>query len=103
AATSAEDNRVSTAEDGAAAVKQAQQAKALANAALADATKPRDTTTLEQTLADAKTALDQARADYAEADASIGTKVPSGEIVFIPVLPSTVTDVSAALGNPAND
>ena len=39
--------------------------------------------------------------DLNSADAAIGTRVPAGEVVFVPALPLTVTEVGATPGGVA--
>ena len=91
-------NQAAVYEQGKADVVGATNAKVLAEAQLADATKPPDTTAAQQAVTDAQAALDRANQEHANADARIGTRLPSGEIVFVPALPSTVTTVTATVG-----
>ncbi len=97
-------NRDAVAAQGAADVTAAQNTKTLAQAQLYEAQKAPDTTAQQQAVADAQEAFDQANLDYLAADTAIGTKLPAGEILFVPTLPSTVTAVNTSVGAaPAND
>ena len=96
--TNAVANRDTVAAQGVADVTAATNAKVLAEAQLNDALKPPDTTAAQQAVTDAQAAYDQANLDYLAADASIGTKLPAGEILFVPSLPSNVTAVAAVVG-----
>jgi len=103
ALSDAQNAKLDTGEAGSASVVAAQQAKALAKANLDDATRPKDTTDQQQAVTDATAALAQAQIDLADTDALIGTRIPAGEVVFIPSLPSTVTEVTGTLGGPTTD
>lgn len=96
--TNAVANRDSVAAQGIADVTAATNAKVLAEAQLNDALKPPDTSVAQQAVDDAQEAYDRANLDYLAADASIGTKLPAGEILFVPSLPSNVTAVAAIVG-----
>jgi peptidoglycan hydrolase-like protein with peptidoglycan-binding domain len=87
-----------TAQRGQAAIKDAQDALALARLELNDLDKPRDTTTLTDAVNAANEQADASRVSLAEMEAAVGTVVPAGEVVFLPVLPTTVTEVAATLG-----
>jgi peptidoglycan hydrolase-like protein with peptidoglycan-binding domain len=91
-------NQTSVAQRGQSAVKDAEDALALAQVELKDLDKPRDTTTLKDAVNAATEQADASRTALAELEATIGTIVPAGEVVFLPVLPTTVTEVDAALG-----
>lgn len=97
------DNQADVGEQGNTSVVIAQQANALAIANLADATTPEDTTNLEQSARDAIDALAAAQNDLAELEARVGTRVPAGEIIFVPALPATVTEVSGIPGGPPTE
>ena len=47
--------------------------------------------------------LDQARADLMVEQSQVGTKMPSGEMVFLPSLPTTLTEVAAVAGKAPAD
>ena len=79
-------------------IKAARDRLALAQAAIADASKPPDTSGLQQALTASQEAWNQANADVALADAEIGTTVPAGEMVFVPLLPTNVTNVAVTAG-----
>jgi peptidoglycan hydrolase-like protein with peptidoglycan-binding domain len=91
-------NQTTVAQRGQSAVKDAQDALALARLELKDLDKPRDTTTLTDAVNAATEQADASRAALAELEALVGTIVPAGEVVFLPVLPTTVTEINATLG-----
>jgi multidrug efflux pump subunit AcrA (membrane-fusion protein) len=95
--------KTATAAEGTAAVKLARDARALAEAQLADGTKAPDTSAAQRAVDDANAALTQATTDLADTEAQTGIRVPAGEIVFVPTLPSTVTAVDAVVGGPATE
>lgn len=92
-----------TASNGAAAVTAAQNELALAEAQLRDATAPADTATRREAVNSATQTLAEARADLAELEATAGLRIAAGEIVFLPILPSTVTEVFTSLGGAATE
>jgi multidrug efflux pump subunit AcrA (membrane-fusion protein) len=97
-------NQTGVAQRGQSAVKDADDALALARVELTDLDKPRDTTTLKDAVSAATEQAESSRAALSELEATVGTIVPAGEVVFLPVLPTTVTEVNAALGAvPATD
>jgi len=75
-------------------VKAAKDALALAQLELSDAQKPADTTSLKDAVTAAQAVLAQAQADLAVVQKESGTKFPAGEMVFVPLLPSTITSVN---------
>lgn len=98
ALASATAQKTATAAEGTTAVKQAKDARALAEAQLADATKAPDTSAQQRALDDATANLAEATADLAETEAAVGIRIPAGELVFAPTLPSTVTSVEGIVG-----
>ncbi len=85
--------------NGVKSVKQAKDALVIAQARFAELAKPADTTSLVEAVAAAQGLLDQAKFDRLAAQIESGTKFPSGEMVFLPVLPSTVTAVAVKPGD----
>lgn len=81
-----------------AAVSAAEDTLELAELQLAEAEEPPDVSAEIATMEAANEGLERARIELAEADAAIGTKVAAGEVVFVPNLPLTVTDVAATAG-----
>jgi Putative peptidoglycan binding domain len=89
--------------NGETAVISAQNSLVLAEAQLREATAPPDTSLRRQAVATATAGRDQARADLATLEATAGLRIAPGEIVFLPILPSNVTQVAATLGGPATN
>ncbi|MET0458132.1 MAG: peptidoglycan-binding domain-containing protein, partial [Ilumatobacteraceae bacterium] len=89
------------AQQGRTAVQEAVDAQVLADARLAETATTPDTEAEQAALAAANVALWDATIDLNTADAEIGTKVPAGEVVFVPALPLTVTEVAATPGGAA--
>lgn len=87
-----------TAQAGAAAVRQAEDARELAELQLAEALEPPDTASVQEAIDAAAVELWNAAVDLNDAEAEIGTRVPAGEVVFVPSLPLTVTDVAVTRG-----
>jgi peptidoglycan hydrolase-like protein with peptidoglycan-binding domain len=88
----------SVAKQGDRDVRAARDALALAQASINDANRPPDTTALSEAVVATQAALDQANADLYTAEGEIGTTVPAGEMVFVPLLPTNVTNVAAVIG-----
>jgi Putative peptidoglycan binding domain len=86
------------AEAGTAAVAQAEDALALARAQLAELDKPKDTKALKDGVTAAQQQVDEAKVTLASLEAKIGSVVPAGEVVFLPTLPTSLTQVDAQLG-----
>lgn len=82
-------------------VKDAKDTLALARTRLSDLDKPADTTSLRDAVTAAQAVLDTANADRFALQLETGTKVPAGEIVFLPILPSTITSVTVKAGDAA--
>ncbi len=68
-----------------------------------DLNKPADTTSLSEAVTAAQAVLDQANADRFVLELESGTKLPAGEVVFLPILPSTITSVSRLGGRHRTD
>ena len=103
ALSSAESEQASVAERGTDAIRVAVDARELAEAELAEAQRPPDTSAAQQALDDARLALDAARVEYEGVAGATGTRLPPGEVVFVSRLPSTVTEVTVVVGAPATD
>ena len=71
----------------------------IAQAQLNEGTTAADTDPLAQAVTAAETALTTAQTELAELEASAGTRISPGEIVFAPVLPATMTETYLALGS----
>jgi multidrug efflux pump subunit AcrA (membrane-fusion protein) len=99
----AQAQQTAIAAQGEADIRSARDAKALADAQLTEALKAPDTTAAQRARDDAAAALVQAQADYDSALALSGTRLPAGEMVFVPTLPSTITEVAVVAGGPAAD
>ena len=99
-ATSARDQ---TATDAAKEVKAAQEAADLAELQYADAVAPKDVRILQANVRTAQEAVVQANRDLATIQTAIGTKVPVGEILYLPTLPTTITQVDAVAGKAPAD
>ena len=91
------------ASNGSAAITAAQNDSALAAARLREANAPANTTARRDAVASATQALVEARTDLAELEATAGLRIAAGEIVFLPILPSTVTQVFTGLGGAATE
>jgi tetratricopeptide (TPR) repeat protein len=96
-------NRDQAAVDGAKEVKTAQDAQALAELQYAEAVAPKDTQMLREAVKTAQDSLKQANQDLAAVQADVGTKMPAGEMIFLPSLPTTITSVSTVAGQAPAD
>ena len=90
-----------TATAGDAAVRAARDARDLADLQLREANEPADTSAAREAFDASQVELWTAAVELQEAEDEIGTRVPAGEVVFVPSLPLTVTDVAVAPGGPA--
>jgi peptidoglycan hydrolase-like protein with peptidoglycan-binding domain len=95
--------RDTTAVETAAEVKRAKDGLVLAEATYAEAIAPKDVSAARASVTSAQERLDQARADLLIEQSQVGTKMPSGEMVFLPVLPTTITEVAAQRGKAPSD
>lgn len=84
-------------------VRAATDAEQLARAQLAEAKSPIDTAPEQANLAAATKAATEAVAQLTDARAAAGLRVSPGEILFLPVLPTTVTEIHVALGFAVTD
>ena len=81
------------------AVTDAQFNLQLAEAQFTEANTSGDTTLLNEAVANAQADLDTATANLGALQAATGTRISPGEIVFVPLLPSNVTESFATLGS----
>jgi Putative peptidoglycan binding domain len=100
--TTAKNNEPTIAANGSGAVQSARDALTLAELQLREATAPVNNTEGRAAVDSAAAALLQAQVDRDTLAATIGLRVSPGEIVFLPILPSTVTQVTGTLGGLAN-
>lgn len=96
--TAAETQRAATAAEGTASIGLAKDARALAEAQLADGTTAPDTTAQQRALDDATARLSEATVELTATEEEIGIRIPAGELAFVPALPSQVTSVEGAVG-----
>ena len=82
-----------------AAIGDAEVQLRIAEAQYREATQAGDTTALEEAVTAAEAALTTVRADLVTLEAAAGTRISPGEIVFAPVLPSTLTESYVTLGS----
>jgi len=84
---------------GAANVKSARDAVALAEAQQRDATAAVDTSSLSAAVDAATKNVERAQIELVTAEAAAGPRLSPGEIVFVPTLPSAVTDLVYGMGD----
>jgi hypothetical protein len=80
-------------------VRQAQASLDIAQARLVEVNQPPDRTLLSRSLDAAKEELTEARGDLASLEATVGTWIPAGEIVFLERVPVRVDRVAVVLGS----
>lgn len=95
-------NREGVAAQGDTSIQEAVDASALADARLADAAKSPQLTNEQSAVDAANRTLWDATVELQAAEAEIGTRVPAGELVFLPTLPLTVTEVTSSPGGAAS-
>jgi hypothetical protein len=95
--------RDTTANDMFLEVKRAADALVLAEATYAEALAPKDVSAARTAVTSAEERVDQARADLVLEQAQVGTKMPAGEMIFLPSLPTTVTEVAVETGKAPTD
>lgn len=96
-------DRDATAVEVAAAIDAANDALLLAQATYDEAVAPKDTSAAGDAVMTAQQVLDQARADLMIQQSQVGTKMPAGEMVFLPTLPTTITEVGVVQGKAPAD
>ncbi len=75
----------------------------LARLQLAEATAPADTSAEQAAVDQAQTTLDAANADLAQLEATVGVRISPGELLFVPITPTNVTELYVVPGSPATD
>lgn len=101
--TNATTQQASTRSQGERSVSDANDALALSRAQLADLEKPADTAPLQAIVTQATAARDEAATEVFTVEVAVGTKLPAGEVVFLPTVPTQVTDVSTTVGSTVSD
>ena len=91
-------DRDNAALEGAVALKQAQDALLLAQLSFDEAVAPKDSSLASDAVSAAEQQLGQAYTDLVQVQSDVGTKLPAGEVIFVPALPSTITSVSSEAG-----
>lgn len=91
-------DQTATAADGVKSVQLANEALLLAQITYNEATAPKDTTQQADAVTAAQAVLTQAVKDLGAAETDAGTKMPAGEMIFLPSLPTTITEVTAVAG-----
>jgi multidrug efflux pump subunit AcrA (membrane-fusion protein) len=86
------------AQEGQAAIRQARDQVAIAEAQLREATTPGSTQAEQAALAAARRQLTEARAELAALQAGLGVALPAAEVAFVPRLPARVDEVKAQRG-----
>ncbi len=95
--------QTTTKNQGDTAIVDARDALELARAELIDLQKPADTAPLQESVKQAQAVVDQTTSELFLIEAEVGTKVPAGEVVFLPTLPTNVTNLSATVGSTVTD
>ncbi len=75
----------------------------LARLQLNEATAPVDTSTEQAAVEKAQTNLDAATADLLRLEASVGVRVSPGELLFVPITPTNVTEMYVVPGSATTD
>lgn len=91
-------DQTTTAAEGIKAVQQAGEALLLAQLTYDEAVAPKDTDQQHDALDAATAQLAQAMTDQLDAETAAGTKMPAGEMIFLPSMPTTITAVTAIAG-----
>lgn len=91
-------DQATTAAEGVKAVQTANEALLLAQVTYNEAVAPKDTAQQRDALDAAQAQLAQAMTDQLNAETEAGTKMPAGEMIFLPSLPTTITEVTAVAG-----
>lgn len=95
--------RDQTAIDAARDVRSAENALAVAELTYNETITPKDTASLQAAVQLAGENLLQVTKDLDEIRAEVGTKMPAGQMIFLPSLPTTITEVSAEAGKAPAD
>ena len=97
------DNQAATETRVAAEVEAARANLELARLQLAEATEPVDTSAEQAAVDQAQQNLDSATADLQQLEAIVGLRVSPGELLFVPITPTNVTELYVVPGSPATD
>ena len=95
--------RDQTALDADAAIATAADALLLAQLTYNEAVAPKDVSLADDAVDAAVALLDQAAVELFTVASQVGTKMPAGEMIFLPSLPTTITQVSAEAGKQPAD
>ncbi len=96
-------NQEAVQSQGAADLKSAIDNRTLQRLQYDESTAPADTAAAQAAVAQADANVIAARDDLAVLDSEIGIRISPGEIIFVPILPSTVTELYAVPGSPTTD
>ncbi len=96
-------NQEAVRSQGAADLKSAIDNRTLQRLQYDESTAPADTAAAQAAVAQADANVTAARDDLAVLDSEIGIRISPGEIIFVPILPSTVTELYAVPGSPTTD
>jgi peptidoglycan hydrolase-like protein with peptidoglycan-binding domain len=103
ALTAAASNQDAVAAQGADSIASALDNRALQRLQYREATAPADTTAAQNAVTQAEANVTAATNDLAVLDSEIGVKISPGEILFVPILPSNVTELFAVPGSPTTE
>jgi peptidoglycan hydrolase-like protein with peptidoglycan-binding domain len=95
--------RDTTATDAQKAIDEAKAALTLAQLTYNEAIAPKDTGLAREAVKTAEAALLTAQGELLRVQSQVGTKMPAGEMIFLPSLPTTITQVSAEAGKAPAD
>ena len=96
-------NQETSVGQAASAIKEARNSLDVARLQLTEATQPADTTDEQAAVSQAQQALDTSRADLTLLEAAVGVRLSPGELLFVPIAPTTVTELYVVPGSPASD
>ncbi len=96
-------DQTTTKNQGDNSIGDARDALELARAQLVDLQKPADTQPLQEAVTQAQAVVDQATTELFVIEAEVGTKLPAGEVIFLPTLPTNVTNLSTTVGATVSD
>lgn len=96
-------NQEAVRSQGAADLKSARDSRTLQRLQYEESTAPADTAVAQAAVSQAEANVTAARDDLAVLDSEIGVRISPGEIIFVPILPSTVTELYAVPGSPTTD
>jgi Putative peptidoglycan binding domain len=85
------------------AIIDAQDALVLARLSYDEALAPKDVDVAQEAVKAAEDSVAQADLELLEVQSDVGTKFPAGEMIFLPSLPTTITQVSAEAGKAPGD